>query len=299
MLETIEQLQNWSRRKHAEGKRIGLVPTMGALHDGHLSLVRRSTESCDSTIVSIFVNPTQFGPNEDFHRYPRPLENDLKLLDSLGIATPNLPSQGGSERLEIFVPSVGAMYPPAFDTTVLTGGVTQPFEGRMRPTHFAGVATVVLKLFLASGADVAFFGQKDFQQACVIRKMVSDLNVPIEIVVCPIIREPDGLAMSSRNRYLSDEHRKQAVVLSRSLETARRLIENEHCRDIAAVRQAIIETIRSAPDMQIDYVAIVDPTTLVEPDELTSAKTPEIVVLLAAQIGTTRLIDNAVFNLTQ
>lgn len=285
MIKTIKELQDWSRGRHAAGKRIGLVPTMGALHEGHLSLVRRSAESCDATVVSIFVNPTQFGPNEDFHRYPRPLENDLDLLRSLDIP---------SENLEVFVPEVEEMYPPGFDVSVQLGGVTEPFEGASRPTHFAGVATVVLKLFLASQADVAFFGQKDFQQVCVIKKMVADLNIPIEISVCPIVRESDGLALSSRNRYLSDDHRKQALVLSKSLGEARRMIENEGCRNVAQIREAICQTIRSAPDMLIDYVALADPTTLRELDleSLDPKRTPEIVVLLAAKIGTTRLIDN-------
>ena len=277
MITTIAELRHWSRAQHATGKRIGLVPTMGALHEGHLSLVRASNEQCDRTVVSIFVNPTQFGPNEDFHRYPRPLENDLRLLESVGSP-------------EVFAPTVDEIYPAGFDVAVHVGGVTEVLEGRSRPTHFAGVATVVLKLFLASEADAAFFGQKDYQQARVIRKMVDDLNVSIDLVVCPIVREPDGLAMSSRNRYLSEPQRVQALVLSRGLDEARRLIAEEKIRDAETIRRAVRETIREAPEAEIDYVAVADPSTL---RELTTIEPPEVVVLLAVRFGTTRLIDNA------
>ncbi|MDR1964702.1 MAG: pantoate--beta-alanine ligase [Planctomycetaceae bacterium] len=280
MITTIEVLRRWSRQQHDVGKRIGLVPTMGALHDGHLSLVNAAQQSCDATLVSIFVNPTQFAPNEDFHRYPRPLENDLRLLQTVGKELP-----------EVFVPNVEEMYPPGFDVTVNVGRISQPFEGRVRPTHFNGVATIVLKLFLASGADVAFFGQKDFQQVCVVRKMVADFNVPIEIVVCPIVREPDGLAMSSRNRYLSAAQRKQAVVLSQSLSIAEAMIVDEKIDDAEVIRRKIRKQIETAPDMRIDYIAIADPETLQELTTIESTK-PEIVILIAAQIGTTRLIDN-------
>ncbi len=248
---------------------------MGALHEGHLSLVRAAKEQCDEVVVSIFVNPTQFGPNEDFHRYPRPLENDLSLLETVGSP-------------EVFVPCVEEMYPSGFDVSVRVGGVAEVLEGRSRPTHFSGVATVVLKLFLASAADAAFFGQKDFQQVAVIQKMVNDLNVPIDIVVCPIIREPDGLAMSSRNGYLSESQRKQATVLYRSLEAAKRMIVTEEIRD-ATVKKAMQEIIATATDAEIDYIALADPRTL---RELDTVDRDEIVVLLAVRFGTTRLIDN-------
>ncbi len=256
---------------------------MGALHEGHLSLVRAANERCDATVVSIFVNPTQFGPNEDFQRYPRPLENDLQLLE--GVGTP-----------EVFVPTSPEMYPKNFDASVHIGGVTEILEGASRPGHFAGVATVVLKLFLASGADTAFFGQKDFQQVAVIKKMVANLNIPIEIVVCPIVREADGLALSSRNRYLSESQRKQATVLYRSLEAAKRMIVAEKNRDAAAVKKAMREIILSAPEAEIDYATLADPTTLRELDGLDS---PEIVALLAVRLGTTRLIDNRVIQVNQ
>ncbi|MDR2755879.1 MAG: pantoate--beta-alanine ligase [Planctomycetaceae bacterium] len=281
MITTIEELRRWSRQQHNSQKRIGFVPTMGALHDGHLSLVKTANQCCDSVLVSIFVNPTQFGVNEDFHQYPRSLEDDLRLLQTVGSP-------------EVFVPNVTEMYQTGFDVSVHVGGVSQPFEGKIRPTHFDGVATVVLKLFLASGADVAFFGQKDFQQVCVVRKMVTDLNVPVEVVVCPIIREPDGLAMSSRNKYLSKPQRSQAVVLSQSLILAEKMILDEKIRDVEIVRKKIRSKIETAPDMKIDYIAIADPKTL---HELTIINF-DTVILIAAGIGTTRLIDNVIITTT-
>lgn len=279
-MKTIEALREWSREQHRAGRRIGLVPTMGALHEGHLSLVRAARAQCDATVVSIFVNPTQFGPNEDFHRYPRPLQADLELLKAIGSP-------------EVFAPMVEEMYPPGFDSSIHIGRVTGSFEGRLRPTHFDGVATVVLKLFLASGADVAFFGQKDYQQACVVRKMVAELDVPIEIVVCPIVRESDGLAMSSRNRYLTPSQRAQAVVLSQSLDQAERMVRESKDLDIDSIRSAIEQTIRSAPEAEIDYAALADPVTL---EELSVLQT-EMVALLAVRFGTTRLLDNRVLRL--
>jgi len=249
---------------------------MGALHDGHLSLVKMSNEQCDATVVSIFVNPTQFGPNEDFGRYPRTLENDLRLLESVGSPA-------------VFVPDANEMYPAGFETTVHVGDVSVPFEGAIRPRHFDGVATVVLKLFLASQADVAFFGQKDYQQLCVIKKMVADLNLPIEIVRGPTIREPDGLAMSSRNRYLSESDRRRAVVLSQSLAEAERMVVSDNVRSPEIIRQAIREKILSVGGMTIDYIAIAHPLTL---RELSVIET-EAVILLAVRLGETRLIDNA------
>jgi pantoate--beta-alanine ligase len=253
---------------------------MGALHEGHLSLVKLSQKQCDATIVSIFVNPAQFGPNEDFARYPRTLENDLRLLESTG--SPDIDS------LAAFVPDAAEMYPAGFDTSVHVGGVSLPFEGVIRPSHFDGVATVVLKLFLASQADVAFFGQKDYQQLCVIKKMVADLNVPIEIMMGQTVREPDGLAMSSRNRYLSGAERSRAVVLSQSLFAAEKMIVTDDIRSTEVIRQMIREKILSAGGMTIDYIAVADPITL---QDLTSIET-EAVILLAVQLGATRLIDN-------
>lgn len=257
---------------------------MGALHEGHLSLVRYAQERCDEVLVSIFVNPTQFGPNEDFHRYPRPLENDLALLQSVG--TP-----------KVFVPSVSTMYPAGFETSVHVGGLSTLWEGRSRPGHFDGVATVVLKLFQASEADTAFFGQKDFQQAAVIRKMIADLNLPIELVVCPIVRESDGLAMSSRNRYLSELERSQATALHQALLLAEELIHRQGIRNTYQIKESLrtrfFNGSENGASWQLDYIAVADPDTLEEPDAIDPEKNPQIVVLIAATLGTTRLIDNS------
>jgi len=272
---TVAELQSFVQNQRLLGKRIGLVPTMGALHAGHLSLVNLSQKQCDVTIVSIFVNPTQFGPNEDFASYPRTLENDLHLSKTVGSSA-------------VFVPDVAEMYPLGFDTSVHIGSVSLPFEGTLRPGHFNGVATVVLKLFLASQANVAFFGQKDYQQLCVIKKMVADLSIPVEIVMGPTIREPDGLAMSSRNRYLSKSDRSRAVVLSRSLAEAERMIVTENIRSAETIQQTIRNRILSAGDMTVDYIAVADPLTL---QELSVIET-EAVILLAVRLGSTRLIDN-------
>lgn len=275
MFTTIPQLHSFVHSQRLLGKRIGLVPTMGALHEGHLSLVKMSHEQCDTTIVSIFVNPTQFGPNEDFACYPRTLENDLRLLESTGSPA-------------VFVPDAAEMYPAGFDASVHIGGVSEPFEGTIRPGHFDGVATVVLKLFLAAQPDIAFFGQKDYQQLCVIKKMAADLNVPIEIIMGKTIREPDGLAMSSRNRYLSESDRRRAVVLSQSLAKARKMITAENIRSAAIIRQTIQEMILTTEGMAIDYIAVADPVTLQELSVIEKAA----VILLAVRLGTTRLIDN-------
>ncbi|MCL2006097.1 MAG: pantoate--beta-alanine ligase [Planctomycetaceae bacterium] len=275
MLQTIPQLRSFAQSQRQSGKRVGLVPTMGALHEGHLSLVKLSQEQCDTTVVSIFVNPTQFGPNEDFAKYPRTLENDLRLLETHGSPA-------------VFVPNAAEMYPNGFDTSIRVGNVALPFEGAIRPGHFDGVATVVLKLFLASQADAAFFGQKDFQQLCVIKKMVADLNVPIEIVMGPTIREPDGLAMSSRNRYLSPDDRCRAAVLSQSLFAAERMIIRENIRQAEAIKQKISDHILAAGGMTIDYVSVADSLTLRELETIDR----QTVILLAARIGAIRLIDN-------
>ena len=275
MFTTIAKLRSFVQNQRRLGKRIGLVPTMGALHEGHLSLVKMSNEQCDETVVSIFINPTQFGPNEDFQRYPRTLKNDLRLLKSVGSPA-------------VFVPDATEMYPVGFDTSVHVSSVSLPFEGTIRPGHFVGVATVVLKLFLASQADVAFFGQKDYQQLCVLKKMVADLNVPIELVMAPTVREPDGLAMSSRNRYLSEAERCRAVVLSLSLAAAEKMIVIENIRSAETIRQAILDMIVLAGGMTIDYIAVTDPLTL---QELSVIETGAA-ILLAVRLGSTRLIDN-------
>ena len=275
MFTTLTELRSFVQTQRLSGKRIGLVPTMGALHDGHLSLVKFSNEQCDTTIVSIFVNPAQFGPDEDFARYPRTLENDLCLLESIGSPA-------------VFVPDAAEMYPEGFGTSVHVSGISAPLEGAIRPGHFDGVATVVLKLFLASQADVAFFGQKDYQQLCVIKKMVADLNVPVEIVMGATVREPDGLAMSSRNRYLSESERRRALILSQSLADAERMIVADNVCSAETIRRMIRDKILSTDSMTIDYIAVADPVTL---QELSMIET-ETIILLAVRLGTTRLIDN-------
>lgn len=256
------------------GKRVGLVPTMGALHAGHLSLVRAAEAECGFSVVSIFVNPTQFGPSEDYSKYPRTLDADVALLAECGTDL-------------VFAPANEDVYGPDHGTWVVPGAVSEPWEGVCRPGHFRGVATVVLKLLNLVQPDAAYFGQKDFQQACVIRKMVADLNVPIEIRVCPIVRESDGLAMSSRNRYLSPAARQRALVLWKSLERARELVGQGERRTpaIIAEMQAVLQT---AEDARIDYIALADPDTLL-PVETVDRRT---VAALAVWIENTRLIDN-------
>ncbi len=259
-----------------EGKTVGLVPTMGALHLGHLSLAIAAKNECDVSIVSDFVNPTQFAPNEDFDQYPRTLDADITLLSQIGTDF-------------IFAPSPQAMYPEGFDATVRVGGVSQLLEGKFRPTHFDGVCLVVLKLFNITRADIAYFGQKDYQQVQVVKKMVRDLNVPIEIDMRPIIRERDGLAMSSRNGYMTDDERQQALTLHKALEKAKELIEGGE-RESAVVYDAMRAIIETAKDATIDYMHIGDPNSLAPLERITG----NVVVLLAVRIGSTRLIDNVV-----
>jgi pantoate--beta-alanine ligase len=252
----------------------GFVPTMGYLHEGHLSLVRRARAENDRVAVSIFVNPTQFGPHEDYARYPRDLERDLRLLEPLGVDL-------------VFVPSVEEMYPPGFQTWVIVEEVSRPLEGASRPGHFRGVATVVAKLFNILQPDRAYFGQKDAQQTVVIRRMVQDLNIPVEIVICPTVREPDGLAMSSRNTYLNPEERRAATALFRALQAAKARYEAGE-RDAERLREAMREVIRAEPLARIDYVSVAHPETL---QELERVEGPAL-LSLAVYIGTTRLIDN-------
>ena len=255
------------------GQRIGLVPTMGALHAGHMSLVRASKSECDITVVSIYVNPSQFGPHEDLAKYPRTLAADLEKL-------------AACDTDFVVAPNDAEVYRPGHATWVEVGPIAEPLEGRFRPGHFRGVATVVLKLFNVVQPDVAFFGQKDYQQAAVIRRMVADLDLPVQIRVCPIVREADGLAMSSRNVYLSPEARERAVVLSNSLEMAQRIVDaGQH--DAATVVRFMTEMIAAAGGA-IDYVTLVDPDTL-EPVQQVNGP---VVALVAVKFGDTRLIDN-------
>jgi pantoate--beta-alanine ligase len=262
------------QRQRRLGQSIALVPTMGALHEGHLSLVRAAREQSDVTVATIFVNPTQFGPGEDFAKYPRTLEADLQALSAAGCDV-------------VFVPEHDEMYPPGSSTLVEPPAVARPLEGVCRPGHFRGVATIVLKLFHLIPAHVAFFGQKDYQQTCVVRQMVRDLAVPIEIVVCPTVREPDGLAMSSRNRYLSPAERRQATALSRALEEAERLASAGQ-RDARRVAEAMRNILTAAGIERVDYATLADPDTL---SELSTLSDPAV-ALIACYVGTTRLIDN-------
>lgn len=270
----VGQLASIVKRVRRDGKTVGFVPTMGALHEGHLSLVRASKSECDWTIVSIFVNPSQFGPSEDFQTYPRTLEVDLKMLGTCGVDL-------------VFAPQRGDVYPPGYATWVEVGSVAEPLEGQCRPGHFRGVATVVLKLLNMVAPDAAYFGQKDFQQALVVRRMVEDLNVPVAIRVCPIVREPDGLAMSSRNRYLSPQARQKAVVLWQSLCLAGQLLAGGQ-RDAAKIVAEVRQSILAAGDVSIDYVALADPETLEPVDRLDRTT----LLALAVRIENTRLIDN-------
>jgi pantoate--beta-alanine ligase len=255
---------------------VGLIPTMGYLHQGHLSLVRRAAEECASVVVSIFVNPTQFGPNEDLAAYPRNMERDLRLLEPLGVDL-------------VWTPTPEIMYPDGYQTWVQVEALTKPLEGARRPSHFRGVTTVVAKLFNGVLPAKAYFGQKDAQQATVIRRMVRDLNFPLEIVVCPIVREPDGLAMSSRNAYLNPEQRQAATVLYRALNTAKESYEAGE-RDAERLRALMRETIAAEPLAQMQYVSCADHDTLEELDRVVD----KALLSMAVFVGKTRLIDNFV-----
>ncbi|MBL8115981.1 MAG: pantoate--beta-alanine ligase [Anaerolineae bacterium] len=254
---------------------IGLVPTMGALHQGHLALVERARRENDQVLVTIFVNPTQFGANEDLAKYPRDLPSDLRMLEA-------------AQTDLVFTPTPALMYPQGFQTWVEVVEVTQGLEGEYRPGHFKGVATVVAKLFNLTQPDRAYFGQKDAQQVAVIKRMVKDLDFPLEVVVCPTIREPDGLAMSSRNVFLTADERQAAGVLYRALQTARLLYERE-IRDAEILKQAMMDEIRQESLAQIEYVSVADAQSLREVDK----QIDDVILLsMAVRFGKTRLIDN-------
>ncbi|HBJ37457.1 MAG TPA: pantoate--beta-alanine ligase [Planctomycetaceae bacterium] len=280
----------WTKARIAAGRRVAFVPTMGALHEGHLALVRRALSLADEVVVSIFVNPTQFGPSEDFSRYPRTFQRDIELLSAQGAAM-------------VFAPSADDMYAERFSTSISPPAVAAPLEGLFRPGHFSGVCTVVLKLFQIVPAQVAVFGQKDFQQARVIQDMVADLNLDITIDVLATVRESDGLAMSSRNRYLSPTDRKRALGLSTALNRVFELHQNGKS-DAASLEQEMRQVLEQTPVDSIDYAGIVDPVTLLSlqsplppaarstaTDQLAGIK-PVAVALIAAHISGTRLIDN-------
>lgn len=272
---TIAEVKTLISAQKKLGKTIGFVPTMGFLHEGHLSLMEAAKQMTNFVVVSIFVNPTQFGPNEDLASYPRDMERDQKLCASVGVDL-------------IFAPSVNEMYPSGYSTYVnCEGDITTQLCGASRPTHFKGVTSVVAKLFNIVAPDKAFFGQKDAQQVAVIEKMVRDLDFSLEILPCPIIREEDGLAMSSRNTYLDENERKEALVLSQALTLAKHKIDQGE-RSAAHLKHIMMEKINQSPVATIDYVSIVDSKTLTPIEELND----DFLVALAVKIGKTRLIDN-------
>jgi pantoate--beta-alanine ligase len=264
------------RSARREGKTIGCVPTMGALHPGHASLIHRARSECGFVVATIFVNPTQFGPNEDFNRYPRTLEADLEICRAAGADL-------------VFTPNVAEMYASDAETIVRVTQLSTTFEGAHRPGHFDGVTTVVSKLFLITEPDFAYFGQKDFQQQLIIRRMVRDLNFPVQIVTCPIIREPDGLAMSSRNRYLSPVERETARALSQALATAQQLARNPS-QTPQTVEWQLQQQLSSTPGLELQYASVVHPETLATLTH--SPRNTPAVALIAARVGTTRLLDN-------
>jgi pantoate--beta-alanine ligase len=271
---TIHEMRAGSRAARAAGKRLGFVPTMGALHEGHLSLVRAARAASDVVAASIFVNPTQFGPNEDLAKYPRSFERDCQLLER--------------ERVELlFAPSVEEMYPTGAVTWVTVEGLSGKLDGRSRPGHFRGVTTVLAKLFHIVEPDAAFFGQKDAAQVAIIRRMVRDLNLAVEIVVCPIMREPEGLAMSSRNAYLDPEQRKKALVLHRSLMRVQKMVEAGE-RAARKLTLAGRDEFAAEPSVRLDYFEIVNPETLDPVEDVSGGA----LVAVAAYVGATRLIDN-------
>lgn len=277
---SIAETRAAARALKSSGKKLGLVPTMGALHDGHLSLIGLAKQQCDAVAASIFVNPKQFGPNEDFAKYPRSFERDREMLETAGVDL-------------LFAPTVEEMYPPGSTTFVNVEGVSERLDGVSRPGHFRGVSTVVSKLFHIVEPDKAFFGQKDAAQVAIIERMVRDLDLPVEIVVGPIVREPDGLAMSSRNAYLNPTERKQALVLSRALRTVESSIRNGTVGTnqlIDAARQVFAQE----PEVRVDYVAIVNPETLEPVDDVSKGA----LIAVAAYVGNTRLIDNVVVEAT-
>jgi pantoate--beta-alanine ligase len=275
---TIPEARSACAGARAGRKCLGLVPTMGALHEGHLALVRAARAQCDAVAVSIFVNPTQFGPKEDLSKYPRPFDRDCRLLEREGVDI-------------LFAPSVEEMYPTGEGTWVLVEGLSEKLDGRSRPGHFRGVTTIVAKLFHIIEPDVAFFGQKDAAQLAVIRRMIRDLNFPVEIIGCPIMREEDGLAMSSRNAYLNREERARALVLQRALQRAQQEFQAGE-RIAAKLISAAKEVFADTPKVVLDYFEIVDPDML-DPVERISKQT---LVAVAAYVGSTRLIDNIVLN---
>lgn len=276
---TIKQLRMLVSCAKKSGSKIGFVPTMGALHEGHISLVHEARRHCDFVVVSIFVNPMQFGPDEDFHRYPRPLLDDLKLCTNAGV---NL----------VFNPSVEEMYPADFTTVVEVNGLTNNLCGKSRPGHFKGVTTVVMKLFGQVQPDAVYLGQKDAQQALVIKRMARDLDLPIEVVICPTLREADGLAMSSRNRYLSSEQRSVAPLIFKSLCLLKEEMGLGKHKLISQYREDLLKRLEAISNGVVDYVEIMNTDSL----EVLEKMSGIILVAVAIRLGNTRLIDNIIIN---
>jgi pantoate--beta-alanine ligase len=275
-IETIPELRRWVRNERTAGRRVAFVPTMGYLHEGHLRLVDEARRRAEAVVMSVFVNPLQFGPGEDLARYPRDLPHDRSLAQARGVDA-------------LFVPSETVMYPAGSEIRVTPGPTAERWEGAARPGHFAGVLTVVAKLFHLVEPDVACFGRKDIQQATLVRQMVRDLDWPLEIVVVPTVREPDGLALSSRNAYLDPDQRRRAGVLSAALRSAHELFQAGE-RQAAALQAQVRQTLATEPAVKVEYVAVAEPRTLA-PVETVDADT---VVALAARLGRTRLIDNII-----
>jgi len=274
LAKTIQSVRALVQTARSRNKKIGLVPTMGAFHPGHISLIETALKECDFVVVSVFVNPTQFGPAEDFKKYPRSLDTDLETCRKIGVDV-------------VFAPSTEQMYPVQNLTWVNVEKLTESLCGQFRPEHFRGVTTVCAKLFNIIAPDIAFFGRKDAQQAVVIKRMVADLNMPLRIVVCPIVRGPDGLALSSRNQYLTEQQKKDATLIYSSLQKCREMVEAgiEDCTKIIAQMR---EVLNQAPSINIEYISIVDAETL----QSISRITGKILAAVAVKIGTARLIDN-------
>jgi pantoate--beta-alanine ligase len=278
---TVREMQKTADQLRREGQIIGIVPTMGFLHEGHLSLVREAKKNANKVVTTIFVNPTQFAPGEDYQRYPRDIDRDIKLLES-----------AGSDY--IFIPSVEEMYPSGFATYVEVKGLTEMLEGKFRPSHFSGVTTIVIKLFNTIKPHVAVFGQKDAQQTVVIRQMIKDLDLDIRIIVAPIAREPDGLAMSSRNIYLSPDQRKESTAIYSSLRHAEQMIKSGE-RTSARIIDEISSHLMNQPSLKIEYISITDADSLHEYKVLNEKS--RILISLAVRVGTTRLIDNIILTI--
>lgn len=279
--QTIESIRSLIKAARSQGRKIGLVPTMGALHIGHISLIEAAVKNCDFVVVSIFVNPTQFGPGEDFEKYPRLLESDLEICRKARVDA-------------VFAPTPEQMYPSENLTWVNVEKLTEPLCGKSRPGHFRGVTTVCAKLFNIIAPDTAFFGQKDAQQAIVIKRMVADLNMPLEIVVCPTVRESDGLAVSSRNQYLSGQQRKDATYIFQSLQKCRQLFETGRT-DVREIMAEMRKVLQQKSSIEIEYISIVDPETLEDIDRFAGWA----LVAVAVRLGPARLIDNILIDMNQ